>query len=307
MTNTTETTTQKDIQLIVVDLDGTLLNSQSVMSERNERALKAAMAQGVKVVIATGKTRYSANDVVDRLELATPGIYLQGLTIYNADQSIPYQKTLDPTLARRVITFAEDRGYDMVAYSGSRLLVRTLHPKAEELATKYGEPVPEAIGPLQNILDEMPVNKLIAVKAGEPRKITALRWQLSKQLDGQGKLMQAMIPDMLEIIPPKTSKGVALQVLLKQMGIEAANVMAIGDGENDVELLEIAGLAVAVGGAFQGLQDIADDIVGTNDEDAVAQALEKYVLAKPLDPEPVKPDDTADTAEADDASPESEA
>jgi len=121
----------KQIKLIVVDLDGTLLNSESKMSSRNENAIKAAMDKGVQVVIATGKTRYSATEVIKTLGLTTPGIYLQGLAIYNADGTIGHQQTLDDSLARQVITFAEDRGFDVVAYSGSRILVKQANPKGD--------------------------------------------------------------------------------------------------------------------------------------------------------------------------------
>lgn len=270
----------KDIKLIVVDIDGTLLNSESALSKRNEQALKAAIEHGVQVVLATGKTRHSAQEIIDRLELNTPGIYIQGLTIYDGDGKITYEQALEPVVARQVITFAEDRGFDLIAYSGSKILVRTLHPKAEELNTRYHEPVPEAIGPLQNILQEMTVHKLIAVRSNDPRRVTALRWQLSKQLDGKGRLVQAMIPDMLEILPPNGSKGRALQALLKQMGIAAAQIMVIGDGENDLEMMQLAGVSVAMGNAYEPLKEIADHITGTNDEDGVAQAVEKLVLKR---------------------------
>jgi len=270
------------IKLVVVDLDGTLLNSESQLSERNEKALKAAMDKGVQVVIATGKTRYSATDVIKRLGLTTPGIYLQGLAIYNADGTIGHQQTLDAGLARQVITFAEDRGFDVVAYSGSRILVKQANPKGDELAAKYGEPVPEAVGPLQNILGEMAIHKLIVTKANDARKVKALRWQLSKQIDTKGRLVQAMIPDMLEVLPAGASKGAALRVLLKQMGISAAEMMVIGDGENDLEMVQMAAIGIAVGNGYTGVKDIATEVVGTNDEDGVAQAIEKYVLGGPV-------------------------
>jgi Cof subfamily protein (haloacid dehalogenase superfamily) len=269
--------TQK-IDLIVVDIDGTLLNSKHELSERNTTALKAAIEKGVKVVLATGKTRASANTLIEQLGLTTPGIYNQGLAIYNPDGKIIYQKTLDPAVARQVITFAEDRGFDVVAYSGSRLLVRTLKPGAEELAKLYHEPMPEAIGALQNILDEMPINKLIILKKDEPRKVTALRWQLSMQLDGKGRLVQAMIPYQLEVLPPGSSKGVALKALLKEMNIASERVMAIGDGENDMEMVELAGIGVAVGDASQKLKDVADHVVANADDHGVADAVERFVL-----------------------------
>ena len=125
------------IKLIAVDLDGTLLNSKHQMSKRNEKALKAAIAKGVQVIIATAKTRTSASDIVKRLELTTQGIYLHGLAIYNADGSLAYQKTLEPAIARQVLTFAEDRGFYVIAYSGTRILVRSSNSRFEQYIKEY--------------------------------------------------------------------------------------------------------------------------------------------------------------------------
>lgn len=270
------------IELIVVDLDGTLLNEQSELSERNEKALKAAMEKGVKVVIATGKTRYSANTVVDRLGLTTPGIYLQGLTIYKPDGSMTSVGTLSPDVARQVITFAEDRGFLVLIYSGTKILTRATNSYTDNLTQQYHEPAIEGIGPLQNIVDAMPVHKIIAIKEGDPKRIKALRWQLEMQLDGRARLTQAMIPDMLEILPPKGSKGAALKILLKDMGIKAEDTMVIGDGENDIEMMQMAGTKVAVGNADDKLKAVAEHIVATNNDSGVADAVEKFVLDGPL-------------------------
>ena len=266
-----------EINLIVTDLDGTLFNSQHQLTERTEKALKAAIEKGVKVVLATGKTRISGQDVVQRLNLDTPGIYLQGLAIYNADGTIRWQQTLDPKVARTAINAGEDRGFSMVAYSGTRVLVRARNRDTDELL-KYHEATPEVVGPLQNILDTTPINKVLAIKLAQPRQVTALRWQLSMQINGTGKLVQAL-DDMLEILPPGCSKGAALKLLLKDLDIPAQQVMAIGDGENDIEMVQLAGTGVAVGNAHPGLKAVARHVVVSNDEDGVAEAVERFVLA----------------------------
>jgi Cof subfamily protein (haloacid dehalogenase superfamily) len=266
------------IKLIVTDLDGTLFNSQHQLTERTEKALKAAIEQSVKIVLATGKTRVSGVDVAQRLNLDTPGIYLQGLAIYNADGSIRWQQTLDPNVARTAINVGEDRGFTMVAYSGTRVLCRACNRDTDELMN-YHEGAPEAVGPLQNILDDVPVNKVLAIKLAQPRQITGLRWQLGTQINGTGKLVQAL-DDMLEILPPGASKGTALKLLLKDLKIPAEQVLAIGDGENDIEMVQLAGVGVAVGNAHQKLKDVADQVVASNDEDGVAEAVERFVLAQ---------------------------
>ena len=265
------------IKLIVTDIDGTLLNSRHELSERTEKALKAAVEKGVKVVLATGKTRLSGIETSRRLNLDTPGIYLQGLAIYEADGALRWQQTLDPKVARTAINCGEDRGFTMVAYSGTRVLCRARNRDTDRLM-EFHEGEPEGVGPLQNILDSVPVNKVLAIKLAQPRAITALRWQLGTQING--KLVQAL-DDMLEILPPGASKGAALKLLLKDMKIPAENVMAIGDGENDLEMIQLAGIGVAVGNANQRLKDAADQVVASNDEDGVAEAVERFALAVP--------------------------
>lgn len=288
---------QNQVELLAVDLDGTLLNEKNELSERNERALRAAIEKGVKVVIATGKTRYSALQLIAQLGLTTPGIYTQGLTVYNADGKITHEWTLDPNVARQVITFAQDRGFDIIAYSGQRVMVHRTLPAAEKLSERYGEPMPEAVGPLQNMVGEVPIHKLIAVRPGDPRRINALRWQLNMQLDGKGRLVQAMIKDMVEILPPAGSKGTALRVVLKDMSIAANKVMAIGDGENDIEMLQLAGVKVAVNNADERLKAVAEHIVATNIEDGVAEAIEKFILGEPLKDEAAAPEESTNAAD----------
>jgi Cof subfamily protein (haloacid dehalogenase superfamily) len=265
------------IKLIIVDIDGTLLNDSHKVSEGNERALKAAAELGVHLVLATGKTRTSGQYVIDKLGLQTPGIYLQGLAIYQADGSISYQQTLDINVARQVITYAQDRGYDLIAYSGSHILVSAPNEVGHRLHERYHEPEAEPVGPLVNVLDELPIHKIIAVKTGNPRAIAALRWQLDKQLDGRAKLVQAGIADMLEIVPSGSSKGTAMRVLLKELGVKAENVLAIGDGENDIEMIQQAGIGVAVGNATDKLKAVADHVVASNNDDGVAEAIKQFV------------------------------
>lgn len=271
------------ITTIVLDVDGTLLNSQHQLSERNAQTIRAAVERGLTVILATGKTRASTQAIIDRLGLHTPGIYLQGLAIYNADGTLRHEQTLAPDVARQAITYAEDRGYTVIAYSGSNILMKSVNDVGRQFSSSYHEPEPEGIGPLQNILGEMPVHKLMAIKSGDPRAIKALRWQLSMQLDDKAKLVQASIPDMLEIVPPGSSKGAALKTLLREEDIDPAAVMAVGDGENDIEMLQLVGIGVAVENAAPELKAVADHTTGSNDADGVAQAIERFVTGAASD------------------------
>ncbi len=272
----------QEIKLVIVDLDGTLLNSNHQLSERTEKVLRAALDQGIQVMLATGKTYYSARHIIEKLKLVTPGVYVQGLIVHNADGNIRHQQTLDPALARRVITFAEDRGFTVLIYSGTRLLMRAKTPLYEHIQ-RYDEPAPEIVGPLQNILDTTPLHKLLLY--GDEKRVTALRWQLSMQLNGQATLVYAQIPGMMEVLPHGASKGRAVKALIRELGFHPNQVLAIGDGENDIEMIQVAGIGVAMGNADERLKKVADHIVADNDNDGVAEALEKFIPS--LAPQPI--------------------
>ncbi|MAS35724.1 MAG: hypothetical protein CL610_17070 [Anaerolineaceae bacterium] len=286
------------IKLIVVDLDGTLLNAEHEITERTQDAIKAAQAQGVKVVLATGKTRGSALKVIDQLGLDTPGIYVQGLVVHDAAGSILRQETLDPAVVRQVITFAEDRGFSLIAYSGTRTFVRARNHNTN-LVIEYGEPEAEVVGPLQNILDTTPFNKLMAIDRAEPRRVKALRWQLGMQLDGTARLVQPALEEMVEVLPKNGSKGTALKALLKDLHLAPSQVMALGDGENDIEMLEYAGVGVAVANAEPILKKVADYVTTASYGEGVAEAIERYIL------KPAEPQTSTDTQEAESKSEQS--
>ncbi len=291
----------KDIKLITVDLDGTLLNSKHELSERNKKAVKKAMEQGVQVVFATGKTRFAAEGLLEELDITSPGVFSQGLIIYNGDGTIRTNTVMDKKILRRIINFAEDRGFGVLAYSGNRILTRRADEVADKIA-EYGEPKAESVGALVNHLDSTEINKVILY--GQESKVAALRWQLSKQLDGEIHLTRANVQGILEVLPANTSKGKAVMRVMKDLNIAPQNTMAIGDGENDIEMLEAVGTKVAMGNAVQKLKDIADQVVGSNDADGVAQAIEMFVTGKIEDE---KTDDTPKAEENKDTETQAEA
>ncbi len=270
---------KKDIKLIVIDIDGTLLNSKMELSERNEKAIKAAAAKGVQIAFATGKSYNAAKHLFEKLELKAPGIFVQGLITYDASGSITHQQVLSTAVCRKVITFAEERGFYLLAYSGARVLTRTVNQRIYDEMAKYHE-ILEPAGSLYNLLGEVPINKIVAI--GEDGRATkALRWQLNTMLDSSARVVQAGIAHMLEIVPAGVSKGSALKMLTKDLRIPADQVMAIGDAENDIEMIQFAGLGVAMGQADDAVKSHAKYVAPSHDEDGVADAIEKFILPAP--------------------------
>ncbi len=263
------------IQLIVTDLDGTLLNSNHEISQRTERCLREAMQRGIPLILATGKTRTSALHIIEHLGLTTPGVYIQGLTVYSGQGDVLYQKTLAADPAHIALETALQGQYPTVIYSGTRILTDYNSPQTDIL-THYHEPQPEAVGPLRQIIDHVPVHKLTFID--EPKRITALRTNLQDQIGNVVTLVQAL-DTMLEVLPPGASKGSGLSHLLELMDMPPEHVIAFGDGENDIGMLQLAGIGVAMGNSKPEVQKSADYVTASNDHDGIAEALERFVLA----------------------------
>jgi len=263
-----------EIHAIAVDLDGTLLNSEHILTPRCEAALRAAMARGVRVIFATGKTATSGLALARRLGLDTPGVYSQGLILADIDGTIRYQRVLDPEAARIVTTYAEGHGYPIVAYSGMRILAESYNIQTDFMVAHH-EPLAELVGPLSAIAGRVPINKLnMHIDGGE---IAAVRAELAARLGGRATLVQSL-PVQLETLPPGASKGDGLRRLLADLGIDPRHVLAIGDGENDLEMLQLAGIGVAMGNAPASVRAAADYVTASNDADGVALAVERFVL-----------------------------
>ena len=239
-----------DVRLIVTDVDGTLLNSDQELTTRTELAVARAASCGVPVVLATGKSRGPwAEKLLPKLPVSTPGVFIQGLLTCDAEGNVIESIELDPIIAQSIIRFAERRGRALAAFCGRRILCAERDEDVDQVLA-YGEPEPEAVGPMvAGVVDaEIPINKLLMFVPEEDMAST--REDAELMFDGDCTITTA-VPGMLEFLPLGASKGAAVAKLLKRMDVDPANVLALGDGENDVEMLELVGTSVAMAGSSE--------------------------------------------------------
>lgn len=263
------------IQLVALDLDGTLYNARQEISPANQAALTAVRDAGLQIVLATGRTRNAVRPVIDRLGLDTPGIYVQGLVTHNGDGSIRRQQYLDAEAAREVaMVIGED--VSLIAYSGTDTWVAS-RDRNIDLMVKYGEPAPQLCGSLAELAREVPINKFAALDVTNPARMNALRARLEQAFGERVQVLQPGLAIMVEVLPPGASKGAALGALLQDMEIAPEAVLACGDGENDIEMLELAGIGVAMGNANQAVRAAADFVSAHHNEDGVARALAHFL------------------------------
>lgn len=266
------------IRLIALDLDGTLLSSDGSLSERNAQAIQTAVSRNIHVILATGKSRASALHLIEQLGLQTPGVYVQGVMVHNADGSVRYAAEIEGETAVQLITFAEEAGLPHIAYSRGRILTPYDTSYRRRLYQRYHEPEPQVVGPLLPYLAGAPVNKLLI---SDEANNDATRARLKALVGDRAHVTQA-IPDYVEVLPAGVSKGGSVRRVLDDFGIDPVHALAIGDGENDLEMLQMAGVGVAMGNAKAIVRAAADWVTASNDENGVALAIERFALGKQL-------------------------
>ncbi|XP_030445025.2 endoribonuclease YBEY, chloroplastic-like isoform X1 [Syzygium oleosum] len=270
---------------IFCDMDGTLLNSESRISLTNAKALKEALSRGVKVVIATGKARPAVINILKTVDLAgkdgvisqfTPGVFVQGLLVYGRQGREIYRRNLDPDVCREAFIYSREHGIPLIAFCEDRCLTLFEHPLVDSLHTIYREPKAEIMPSIEDLLGAAVIQKMIFLDTAEG-VATNLRPYWSEATGARANVVQS-VPDMLEIVPPGTSKGSGVRMLLDHLGVAPKEVMAIGDGENDIEMLELASLGIALSNGSEKTKAVANIIGVSNDEDGVADAIYRYAF-----------------------------
>lgn len=276
------------IQLIVTDVDGTLLTDGQELTERTVTAIRRAEKEkNVPLMIATGKACGPWTEkVLPALASPMPQIFLQGLFIRDALGNVMYSNALESRVVERVVDIAKELDVTLVLYSNDRILCQQTDCHTDRLIF-YGEPIPEPVGDVISYLvnnKDVVIYKCIFMADDEcikKRVRPYLEKKLSsswQELEGSVSLTSAL-EGMVEILPGGSSKGAGVKFVLETLGMQPDRVMAMGDGENDMEMIQMVGLGIAVANATPLLkQNARVTSPYTNNQEAVAQSIEKYIL-----------------------------
>lgn len=261
------------IKLIAIDLDDTLLRNDLTISPRAKKAISRATAAGVAVTLATGRMYASALPFARELGLNLPLITYQGALVKYASGKVVYHMPLPLSLTRKLLEFILPYGYHLNVYIDDELYMEKYSPEGQRYLKVSKVPV-HLVENLPEMIDRDPTKLLII--AEEPQ-LDALAAEL-RAIFGAAVNITKSKPNFLEIGHRKATKGLALKRLARSMGLRAAQVMAIGDSWNDIDMLEYAGIGVAMANAAPAVKEAADFITRHNDDDGVAEAIERIVL-----------------------------
>jgi len=300
------------IKLIAMDLDGTLLNTESRVPEENIRAITEAVERGIEIVVVTGRRYHSARLIVDALPEKLHLIVNNGALMKTKEGETHQRFLLPAAVARRVLqATAEFRSSAAVVFD---------RPKENQVIMEHidwddpfrggyfrrSREFLAEVKPLESCLDGHPVanEKNSALKGGATQGETlqfddpiqvmfvglcaTIRSVLEKLegLDFRSEFTIAFTEyltrdiSVLDVLREGVSKGVALAEWARHQGIKREEVMAIGDNWNDREMLEFAGLPVVMGNSVEGLKSQGWPVTLSNDEAGLAHAIQKYALAE---------------------------
>lgn len=262
------------VRLLALDLDGTLVADLHTIPARTRAAIQAAAEQGVRVVIATGREYGITRKFVDMLGLTTPIICYQGAWIYDPQtgRSIG-NEGLPVDLAHELIDLARARRLMLNLYIDHKAYVENLTEAGRAMFGNLGTPLLE-VKDLKAAVITSPVKGLIFHPAQGAGLVVA---ELKAALNGRLNVFRSL-DTLIEITAPRVSKGHALAVLADHYHITRDEVMAIGDHDNDIEMIAWAGLGVAMGSASEGARAAADVIAPPLDQEGAAWAIEHFIL-----------------------------
>ncbi len=264
------------IRCIAIDLDDTLLRGDLKISDEDKGAIREAIGRGVKVLLASGRMVRSMRPYVEELRLEVPLIAYNGAIIQEAiSGEILYHRPVPVAEALRLVDSFREADVHLNAYINDTLYMDKMTVWGERYAANAGvEPHP--VGDLKAALTA-PSHKMLGV--GEIEAIDAIQTRLRRDFGDVLQFVKSK-PTYLEILAPGVSKGLALRELAAQWGLEASEVMAIGDAPNDLSMVEWSGVGVAIGNAAAVVKEKADLIVADHDHSGVAEAIRKVVLEK---------------------------
>lgn len=264
------------IKLVAVDLDDTLLDKKTAVSPRACEAIREAVRQGVTVTISTGRMYQSAVRYARQLELDVPIITYNGALIKSCfSEETLFKRPIEQKTAAEVLELFRERGWYIQSYINDILYVDEINDRARNYE-KVASVKAFAIGDKLYTPEEGPL-KLLAI--AEPNELDDIRDTL-KRTFGERLCVANSKPTYLEIIDPTVNKGRALSYLAQKLNISQQEIMAIGDSTNDLDMIKYAGFGVAMGNASDNVKAAAQAVTLCNDEDGVAEAIEKYVLGK---------------------------
>ena len=263
------------IKMLVLDIDGTIIKKDFTYSKELKDTLLRLQDNGVKVVIATGRMHHGAVPLIKELGLNTPAVSYQGGMVRNWQENddILYSKRMTAEQAKRVIEYFRSQNVHINAYSCDKLFVE----QDDDLIKEYVTNRYVQYNVLDNLetLDLSKLDKLLCIE-NNPQKMQKVVDDLTAMFKGELFIVKSM-HHYCEVTHPEATKGKAIEFLCKYWNIDISETMAIGDNDNDIDMIKTAHIGVAMGNGTPNLKAAADFVTKSVEDDGVVFAVEKFI------------------------------
>ena len=265
-------------KVLALDLDGTLTNSQKKITPRTKETLIKAQQQGLKIILASGRPPFGIKPIAEELELKKYGGYILafngGAVIDCSTGETIMQQTLDTNLYPYLYSKGNTNDFNILSYLGDDIACEDIDDEYVRYEARLNG---MGLHKVNNFLEEIdfPEPKFLIV--GNPDKLARLEEELANQLKGKMNVFRSE-PFFLELLPLGIDKAECLDKLLHKLGYQQQDLMACGDGYNDLSMISYAAMGVAMANAQKEIIEAADYVTLSNDEDGVAEAVEKILM-----------------------------
>ena len=265
-------------KLLVLDVDGTILNSKRELSKRTVATLVKIQQLGVRVALASGRPTHALMPIAEALKLNEYKGYIishNGALCTEAESgNVLFERRIDPQMVPHIEKIAQRTGLVLSYYNAGEVISTDItNPHVQDEAAMNGMTLRQD-DMISINMDQWPCELMLV--SDDEELLKGVDDYLQRHLSGVMDTIHSN-PYYLEIVGYQVGKSYAMSVLVQKMGISMSEVLAIGDGTADVGMIQQAGVGVAMGNATQGVKQCADFTTLTNDQDGAAVAIERAI------------------------------
>lgn len=264
-------------KMIALDLDGTLKNSQNQITAKTKEALLRCQQAGMIVVLASGRPTPGLRHEARELELARYGgilLSFNGARVYDIRHDrVIFEKVVSKTDADQMYDRAKQYGLACMTYKGNFILTEDDEDQYVQIEKRINDMQILHTDHFKTAFDH-DVNKVLLT--GDPAYVATIEAEFKAPFENKLSIYRSS-PFFIEIMAQHVDKAASLAKLLAAFEMNKDELIAFGDGFNDISMIEYAGLGVAMGNAQEPVKQAADMVTLSNDEDGIAVALEKIL------------------------------
>ncbi len=271
----------KEYKLLVLDLDGTLTNDEKQITSQTRAALQQIQDAGVLIVLASGRPTYGIMPLAECLGLDKSGgfilSYNGGVVLDCYTRRQLFAQNLDNNMLPEIFRMLRERGHAVLSYRDKEILATEANDEYVQEECRINQMRAVEVG--ENLLQELPIEVAKLLATGCPDVLEQTEQELYVTLKDKGVWVYRSAPFFLEIVPAGVDKAESLKRLLHFLNLDASAMVCVGDGGNDISMLRLAGVGVAMANASKLVKEAADWVTTKdNNHDGVAEVIAKFFI-----------------------------